>query len=49
MNNTNKNKIQNEINNNVSYDNIKPKDRIYYHSDSKPNQEEINDNLSDIC
>ena len=47
MNNTNKTKIQNEINNNVSYDNIKPKERIYYHSDSKANQEEINDNLSE--
>ena len=45
MNIPNKDKIQNEINNNISYDNIKSKDRIYYRSDNEPNKEEINDNF----
>jgi hypothetical protein len=47
MNISNKDKIQNEISNNISYDNIKSKDRIYYRSDNEPNKEEINDNLSE--
>ena len=48
MNISNKNQIPNEINNNnISYDNIHSKDRIYYRSDNEPNREEINDNLSE--
>ena len=48
MNISNKNQIPNEINNNnISYDNLHSKDRVYYRSDNEPNREEINDNLSE--
>ena len=44
---SNQNQIQNQLNTNTSYDNLKTKDKIYCRSNIDQNPEEIKDNLSE--